>query len=652
MNRTLFHICLLYLAGLFPINLQADELSLADLIETTEPACVRIDVNYKDGSQGIGSGFVVDVERKWIVTNYHVVGDSESAVVTFADKTTAKVLGWNAHYTAFDLALLKIETNKKLTALPVAISLPRKGDKTIAIGAPRGLSFTASEGIVSGIRKGEELKEFAPGLSGTWLQTSTPISPGSSGGPLLNFKGEVVGVNSSTLLGSQNLNFAISCEQINHLVKVGKRVRLRELALLTPTSEAKGIPKPGKPAASEAIVIKIPSERRFRHRYKIEKDEDEFDQLTWLRTDWLKVKFEDRSLSSLGIRVTLAHDDKDKTALIAIWEVGATGRSRTFGTTASRRFQLAGGGESYELPPPKYDPATNGNVISEVMTSITGLDVFAELVLTDDLKARVGVVEMEFGRNELECLRELASIIPTGDLVEGAIRVERLKPEEDPTSPHFGKPAPESIANSLFNGKDLTGWHLDVPEGDPNPENKPTFFVRDGQLVTLGYPRGFLISDQQYENYRLEFEYRFAGKSGASGLAVHVSKLRSLYKRYPQSIEVQMNSGNAGDLWLCGEDIVVPNMVERRGPKATWGVTEGKSRRILNLTDNSEKPTGEWNTMIVECVGDEIKVWVNDDLVNHGMNCTAKKGQIALQAEGTEVEFRDLELTPITNLSE
>lgn len=61
---------------------------------------------------------------------------------------------------------------------------------------------------------------------------------------------------------------------------------------------------------------------------------------------------------------------------------------------------------------------------------------------------------------------------------------------------------------------------------------------------------------------------------------------------------------------------------------------------------------GEWNTMVIECVGDEIKVWVNGDLVNYGYDCTATKGQIAVQAEGSEVEFRKLELTPISELTE
>jgi hypothetical protein len=88
-------------------------------------------------------------------------------------------------------------------------------------------------------------------------------------------------------------------------------------------------------------------------------------------------------------------------------------------------------------------------------------------------------------------------------------------------------------------------------------------------------------------------------------------------------------------------------MVQRRGPEEEWGITEGKKRRILNLTDGSESPVGEWNNMIVECMGAEIKVWVNGTLVNHGYDCTAQKGQIAVQAEGSEVEFRKIELTPV-----
>jgi len=204
----------------------------------------------------------------------------------------------------------------------------------------------------------------------------------------------------------------------------------------------------------------------------------------------------------------------------------------------------------------------------------------------------------------------------------------------------------------LFNGKDLDGWHMDVPAMDNNPDTLKPFLVRNGNLVSLGDPRGHLISDQSFENYRLTIRYRFVGKPGNCGILVHVSTPRALYEMFPQSIEVQMEHENAGDFWCIVEDIRVPDMEERRGPKDEWGITEGKKRRILNLTDGSESPLGEWNDMTIECVGDEIKVWVNGDLVNYGFDCTAHKGQIAIQAEGAEVEFSKVELSPISKLSE
>ena len=205
---------------------------------------------------------------------------------------------------------------------------------------------------------------------------------------------------------------------------------------------------------------------------------------------------------------------------------------------------------------------------------------------------------------------------------------------------------------SLFNGKDLSGWHVDVPHLDENPDAKATFIVRGGKLVSLGQPRGHLITDAKHENYRLEVEYRFAAKPGNCGVLVHASTPRALYKMFPKSIEVQMNHRHAGDFWCIVEDISVPDMVERRGPKEKWGITEGKARRILNLTDDSEKPVGQWNAMVIECVKDAVKVWVNGDLVNDGTKCTVTKGQIALQAEGSEVEFRKLLLTPIGKLTD
>ncbi len=99
-----------------------------------------------------------------------------------------------------------------------------------------------------------------------------------------------------------------------------------------------------------------------------------------------------------------------------------------------------------------------------------------------------------------------------------------------------------------------------------------------------------------------------------------------------------MASGNAGDFWVIGTELDVPNEETRK-----------KGRRHLNLTDDSEKPFGEWNQMEITCRGDEIIVKVNGDLVNHATNCSESKGSISLQSEGAPISFRKVELKPLPN---
>lgn len=232
--------------------------------------------------------------------------------------------------------------------------------------------------------------------------------------------------------------------------------------------------------------------------------------------------------------------------------------------------------------------------------------------------------------------------------------------------------AGETVA--LFNGKDLSGWTMDIPDRDGMTEagepefkdgiltidtrkfewwnaNPPSFLVRDGVLVSLGKPGGHLITENEFSNYKLVVEYRFSKTPGNCGVLVHASTPRRLYKMFPQSIEVQMMHGHAGDFWVIGEDIEVPDM-EKRRPRnkeknQQWGGGAKDARRILKLTE-AEKSLGEWNTMKIVCKNDEIIVHVNDTLVNHGFKATATSGKIALQAEGSEVEFRKVELTPLT----
>ena len=202
---------------------------------------------------------------------------------------------------------------------------------------------------------------------------------------------------------------------------------------------------------------------------------------------------------------------------------------------------------------------------------------------------------------------------------------------------------------ALWNGKDLSNWVPDVPKRDTDASLPDSFVVRGSNLVSMGKPEGHLVTKDAYRDYRLEVDTASLARRGNCGVLIHASTPRALYKMFPKSIEVQMQSGNAGDFWCIQEDISVPDMETRRPrkPNEKWGGAEGDARRILNLTDGSEKPLGEWNTMVVEARGNTVKVWVNGTLVNDGFGATASQGKIALQAEGTEVEFRRVELGPL-----
>lgn len=194
----------------------------------------------------------------------------------------------------------------------------------------------------------------------------------------------------------------------------------------------------------------------------------------------------------------------------------------------------------------------------------------------------------------------------------------------------------------LFDGQSLARWHMDVPDRDSDTTLREPFMVRNHLLVSLGTPNGHLITDTVYSNYTLGFDYRFVGDPGNCGVLVHASTPRALYKMFPKSIEVQLMHQQAGDFWCIQEDIQVPDMEVRRGPKAKWGISEGLERRIMNLTDSTENPLGSWNHMTISCLADTVTVWLNGVMVNKGWGVTARSGRIAIQAEGAEVEFKNL----------
>jgi S1-C subfamily serine protease len=183
-------------------------LSAADLFKQMSPSVVRIiSLGSKGEPLSQGSGFILT--RDLIATNYHVVKGSSGLSVLLDGNATIQVLGIAALDPDGDVALVKV-AGAVPPALKLAENLPRVGTRSYAIGNPLGLTNTLSEGLISGLRK------ESPSL--TFLQTTTPISPGSSGGPLINEEGNVLGVTTLCFLDGQNLNFAVESARIRRLL--------------------------------------------------------------------------------------------------------------------------------------------------------------------------------------------------------------------------------------------------------------------------------------------------------------------------------------------------------------------------------------------------------------------------------------------------
>ncbi len=219
----------LFLAELEKIEVSEDDLKLPDLIERVEPSVVRINTRSSEG-YGVGSGYVVS-KSGLVVTNYHVIEGIKEASVEFSDGSKGEVTGYRYFDPNYDIAIIQIEVSgKELVPLPLASEVPKKGSSVVAFGAPHGLSFTTTEGIISAIRTQDEMQDqMGVELKGTWLQTSTPISPGNSGGPLVNMRGQVVAMNTMQMTIGQNLNFAVSSADVLTLAKAGSGKKVVKL---------------------------------------------------------------------------------------------------------------------------------------------------------------------------------------------------------------------------------------------------------------------------------------------------------------------------------------------------------------------------------------------------------------------------------------
>ena len=175
--------------------------------------------------RGVGSGFFIS-EDGYVLTNHHVVADATEIFLTLTDgrEFKAKLIGSDART---DVALLKVDA-KGMSILPIGdAKLLKKGQWVLSIGSPFGLDSTVTSGIVSAL--GRDTGDYLP-----FIQTDVAVNPGNSGGPLLNMKGEVVGINAQIVSrsgGSMGISLAIPINEamtvVDQLRASGKVVRGR-----------------------------------------------------------------------------------------------------------------------------------------------------------------------------------------------------------------------------------------------------------------------------------------------------------------------------------------------------------------------------------------------------------------------------------------
>ena len=220
-----------------PSPIQPFKLTTAEIAARATPSVVIVENFNEDGEKaGQGSGYVFSGDGV-IITNYHVIRGAKSLTVRVPGQEPYRVDSVLGYEIDHDVAALQLTGSSLPALLTETMEEPKVGDRVVAIGAPLGLESTVSEGIVSALRS-----------VGTMhiIQTTASISPGSSGGPLLNEYGRGIGLTTATVQDGQSLNFVVSAKHVSELLSRKRPMSLDEMLSQTQVSE---------PLAASTIMV-------------------------------------------------------------------------------------------------------------------------------------------------------------------------------------------------------------------------------------------------------------------------------------------------------------------------------------------------------------------------------------------------------------
>ena len=270
MKNLLKYLIVILLGFIWSTQSMAAE-SLSRLVTRIQPAVVMITTfDMKNNIAGVGSGFFIN-DMGHLITNYHVLNGAYSAEVKMRNGERFPVMAVLAEDESSDLIKVSVDTrNRVVDFVNIGDHLPTIAERVVVVGSPLGLDQTVSEGIVSAIRE-------MPGI-GTFFQISAPISPGSSGSPVVDMNGDVIGVASFQTVIGQNLNFAVSSKAVLDLADNVKKKTVLEWTY------ARSVDKP-KVAAELCRIgfnYSIKGEDKMALQYYIEATEkDPSDPMTW-----------------------------------------------------------------------------------------------------------------------------------------------------------------------------------------------------------------------------------------------------------------------------------------------------------------------------------------------------------------------------------
>jgi len=165
----------------------------------------------------------------------------------------------------------------------------------------------------------------------------------------------------------------------------------------------------------------------------------------------------------------------------------------------------------------------------------------------------------------------------------------------------------------LWNGHDFTGWSFVLKDTDYDA-NK-VWSVNDGAILCQGKPAGYMRTDKTFINYKLHVEWRWPEKAGNSGIYFH---LQEPDKVWPTTFECQLRSGKAGEVL-----------------------------RRPTFHESNEKPIGQWNSADIHCRNNTVIIYINGLLQSKADDLNFSSGKIALQSEGTPIEFRNVYIEPL-----